>query len=89
MFHVLILASLEIDWVDLLLFWNFSFLVYRNISYDNDGNYLNSLNGISGEGLYIKKKHVYIVNEKDGITIVNVEDINNPYIVSATPKLMS
>ncbi len=54
--------------------------------YDEDGNYINSLNTIHGEGLYVKGDYAYIINAKDGITIVNVEDINNPFIVDTVMK---
>lgn len=32
------------------------------IIYDEAGNYVNSLNGIDGEGIYVKKGYAYIVN---------------------------
>jgi hypothetical protein len=54
--------------------------------YDEDGNYLNSLNGIQGEGIYVKGDYAYIVNEKEGISIVNVENINKPFIVDTVMK---
>ena len=54
--------------------------------YDEDGNYINSLNTIHGEGLYVKGDYAYIVNAKDGITIVNVEDINNVSYNSTNKK---
>ena len=54
--------------------------------YDENGNYLNSLNGIQGEGIYVKGDYAYIVNEKDGITIVNIENINKPFIVDTVMK---
>ncbi len=72
------------------------------IIYDEAGNYVNSLNGIDGEGIYVKKGYAYIVNAgtapadpsnpeskhvkksgaKGGIIIVNVKDVDNPYVES-------
>ena len=58
------------------------------IIYNENGDYLNSLNGIQGEGIYVKNGYAYIVGGKGsssgGITIVNVQDIDNPSIVGST-----
>jgi len=49
--------------------------------YDREGEYLNSLNGIQGEGIYVKEGYGYIVNEKGGITIVNLKDTEHPFVI--------
>lgn len=48
--------------------------------YDKNGNHLKTFSNVSGEGIYIQNGHAYIAHDS-GITIVNIDDINNPIIV--------